>query len=113
MGGGDRGVVRVVATGVWCEGVATGVWCEGVATGVWCGWWRQRYGVSSGDRGTVWAVVWYEWWCGMGGGAGSVPPTPHLASPLKGGRDELGKGRDWGGGVDWGEGMNCGEKGVD
>ena len=40
----------------------------------------------------------------MSGGAGSVPPTPHLASPLKGGRDELGKGRDWDGGVDWGEG---------
>ena len=26
---------------------------------------------------------------------GSVPPTPHLASPLKGGRDELGKGERW------------------
>ena len=25
-------------------------------------------------------------------GARSQPPTPHLTSPLKGGRDELGKG---------------------
>ena len=28
------------------------------------------------------------------GGGGSGPLTPHLASPLKGGRDELGK--EWG-----------------
>ena len=32
-------------------------------------------------------------------GGGSVPPTPHLTSPLEGGRDELGKGEvgQWGG----------------
>ena len=27
--------------------------------------------------------------------ARSQPPTPHLTSPLKGGRDELGKGGRW------------------
>ena len=33
---------------------------------------------------------------GVGGG-GSVPPTPHLTSPLRGERDELGKGGGVGG----------------
>ena len=32
---------------------------------------------------------------GMTGVARSLLRTPHLASPLKGGRDELGKGRGW------------------
>ena len=32
--------------------------------------------------------------CGQGLVRGSGRPTPHLASPLKGGRDELGKG-EW------------------
>ena len=31
-------------------------------------------------------------WRGVG--AGSLPPTPHLTSPLVGGRDELGRGRE-------------------
>ncbi len=33
--------------------------------------------------------------CSRAAGAGSAPPTPHLASPLKGGRDELGRGGWW------------------
>ena len=51
-------------------------------------------------------VVWTVWVCagggdgrggvamgrGTAGGARSLPPTPHLTSPLEGGRDELGKG---------------------
>ena len=36
-----------------------------------------------------------------GFGGGSLRPTPHLTSPLKGGRDELGKG-----------GVRRGEEGV-
>ena len=32
-----------------------------------------------------------EWGDRSAAGGRSVPPTPHLASPLEGGRDELGK----------------------
>ena len=40
------------------------------------------------------------WWVGeveveTAGGAGLGASTPHLASPLEGGRDELGKGVGW------------------
>ena len=34
------------------------------------------------------------WGWKVSGGGRSLPPTPHLTSPLKGGRDELGK--EWG-----------------
>ena len=87
MSGGDRSVVRVV---VWYERWRQGCGASGgvVRVVVWCEWWCGMSG------GVVWAVVWCEWWRGTSGGAGSLPPTPHLASPLKGGRDELGKGRE-------------------
>ena len=67
--------------------MTVGVWGGGRGVGVVEGIWQaQRSG------------------CEMGVGGGSVRPTPHLASPLEGGRDELGKGwclvgwwRWWGG----------------
>ena len=44
----------------------------------------RRRGVGDRRRGAIGD--------GTIAGARSVPPTPHLTSPLKGGRDELGKG---------------------
>ena len=47
-------------------------------------------GQGSGNGGTGEREGRSGCWRAVGGG--SVPPTPHLTSPLKGGRDELGKG---------------------
>ena len=64
------------------------------AMGGW--WWCGRSGRGTGG---VWCVVWVIGRETTGGG-GLWRPTPHLTSPLKGGRDELGKG-EVGAGVGW------------
>ena len=64
-----------------------------------CAWVPACAGMTEEGAGMAgWRVGDVVWVVagGIGGGAGcggcSVPLTPHLASPLKGGRDELGKG---------------------
>ena len=71
------------------------------------GWGRRNDG--KGGPGMM------EWgWRGRLGreraaGGCSVPLTPHLTSPLKGGRDELGKETGWG---RRGDGRKCRNNGV-
>ena len=68
----------------WVRGLALGAVvpaCAGMTGG----------GVGVTERGAVWAIG----ACRAGGG-GSGLRTPHLASPLEGGRDELGGGMKWG-----------------
>ena len=63
-------------------GVAEGERGVGVGGAAWR---MGSAGVADGGRGVGVGAR-------TGGGVGSVRPTPHLASPLEGGRDELGKG---------------------
>ncbi len=52
---------------------------------------RRNDGRGRGDDGGV-DALWRGGGGGLAGGGGSRPRTPHLTSPLEGGRDELGKG---------------------
>ena len=62
---------RGVGEGRGCDGRGCG--CDGMGCG--------------GGGCAAWVIG-----AGTTGGSCSLPPTPHLTSPLEGGRDELGKG---------------------
>ena len=94
---GRGGVARFGGAGSWCSTPHLTSPLEGgrdeLGKGVGVGWvgscLRRNDGEGRGDDGGL----------GVGdrgvarfGGAGSWRSTPHLTSPLKGGRDELGKG---------------------